>query len=401
MLKKLSLAALVAMSGVSFASATPLTEAIKNVDFGGYLRLRAYYDNPKEGSKTRHYRTTALFKFTIPVSEEVKFNTAYAFDWSIYGSGKTVNEATGASNPGAAPSPGNVKFFLQYSKNGLNAIFGKIPVPTPVTATGVGEAISAGAIVSYNVNPNITVAAAYLDSTVGLDLAGVPMNKDKKVLSTGKNIYALAAIYNQDNLNAQAWYFNMEDAIDSDIVLTANYKLNNAISFRVDFATAELDDKKVVDSLDVNDSQVGDIDPKKTQTYFNIAATYKQAQLCAKVGYAQTGKDGGVVVLDGDSPLASVLPTEQKTGIANTADTNAFYGKVGYQIDPKMNAFVAASFINDNSSSNKDYNEYLIGAKYQYTKKMNIYAYYSILDGSGKAKDDDNDEVRVEFKYTF
>ena len=42
MLKKLSLAAIIAASGVSFASATPLTEAIKNVDLSGFLRVRFY-----------------------------------------------------------------------------------------------------------------------------------------------------------------------------------------------------------------------------------------------------------------------------------------------------------------------------------------------------------------------
>ncbi|WP_456470740.1 major outer membrane protein, partial [Caminibacter sp.] len=40
MLKKLSLAALVALGSVSVASATPLTDAIKNVDLSGMLRIR-------------------------------------------------------------------------------------------------------------------------------------------------------------------------------------------------------------------------------------------------------------------------------------------------------------------------------------------------------------------------
>ena len=56
MLKKLSLAALIAMGGVSFATATPLTDAIKNVDFGGYLRLRVYNDDPSNAKATNKYR---------------------------------------------------------------------------------------------------------------------------------------------------------------------------------------------------------------------------------------------------------------------------------------------------------------------------------------------------------
>jgi len=48
-----------------------------------------------------------------------------------------------------------------------------------------------------------------------------------------------------------------------------------------------------------------------------------------------------------------------------------------------------------------DYKEYAVGVNYKYTKKMNIAAYYSILDGSNGASACDNDEARVEFKYSF
>jgi hypothetical protein len=380
MLKKLSLAALIAMGSVSFASATPLTEAIKNVNFGGYLRVRIYNDDPKNASAENRYRTTALFKFSVPVSEELKFNTAYAFDWSIYSDGTTWNDAAGgrAKNKKAspAPAPGNVKFFLQYSKDNLTALVGKIPVPTPVTATGVGEATAAGAIALYKVNDNVTLAAAALDAMVGTDLVTVG----------GKNTYAGAIIFNKDNISAEAWYFNVKDIIDSDIVLRATYKMpDNGLTLHADFATADLDDSI----------------SSKTQTYFNVSAKYAKDQICAKLGYAKTGKDGGVVALDGDSPIASVLPTQQKTGIANTTDTSAIYGKVGYMVDPKTNVYGAVSVINDDSAANKDYNEYVVGVNYKYTKKMNIAAYYSILDGSNGAKNDDNNEARVEFKYSF
>ncbi|GAB6046085.1 hypothetical protein JCM11957_16840 [Caminibacter profundus] len=368
MLKKLSLAALIAMGGVSFATATPLTDAIKNVDFGGYLRLRVYNESDK--TYTQRYRTTALFKFSVPVSEELKFNTAYAFDWNIYSDG-----TTDGSN-----LPANAKFFLQYSANGLNAIVGKIPVATPITATGVGEATAAGAIATYKVNDNITVAAAGLDAMVGLDQVG----------TGGNNVYAAAVIFAQDNIKAQAWYFNVDNMIDSDVVLRADYKMDN-IALHADYAQADLT-KSAATTLGVND---------KTQTYFNVSAKYNQDALCAQVGYAQTGKDGGVVTLDSDSPLAAVLPTAQKYYITNTTDTNAVYGKVGYSVDKKTKVYAAAAVINDDTAANKDYQEYQVGVKYAYTKKMNIHAYYSILDGSNGVKNDDNNEARVEFKYSF
>ena len=368
MIKKLSLAALVAMGSMSVASATPLTEAIKNVNFGGYLRFRAYHETDQ--SYANRYRTTALFKFSVPVSEELKFNTAYALDWSIYSDGTTSKDIASGS------TPTNVKFFLQYNKNNLTVLAGKVPVATPVTATGVGEATGAGAVALYKVNDNVTVAAAALDDLVGTD----------QVTPGGNNTYAAAAIYKQDALSAKLWYFKVENTLNYDLVAMVDYKING-IGIHADFAKADLDNN-------TNNN-------KKTQSYFNIAATYAQNGIDAKVGFARTGKNGGTVTLDGDSPLAKALPTEQKTGITNTTDTNALYAKAGYQVNPKTNAFVAASFINDSSSADKDYNEYMVGAKYAYTKKMNIYAYYSILDGNNGAKNKGNKEARVEFKYSF
>ena len=364
MLKKLSLAALVAMGSMSFASATPLTEAIKNVNFGGYLRERFYHHSEDKTGYTSRWRTTALFKFSVPVSEELKFNTAYAFNWNIY------NDATTAGSA----NPLNVKFFLQYSKDGANVLLGKIPVPTPVTATGVGEATAAGALATYKVNDNIVVAAAALDDLLLTDQVGVG----------GKNTYAGAVIYKQDALAAQLWYFNVDNLIDSDIVARVDYKISG-VALHVDFATAELDNSV----------------SSKTQTYWNISAAYAQDALCAKIGYAQTAKDGGIVNLDADSPLNDVTMTQQRYGITDTADTSMIYGNVGYKVDAKTLAYVADANINDTNS--KTVNDLTIGVKYKYTKKMNFHVYYDVLnaDKGNVFGDIDNNEFRFEAKYTF
>jgi len=356
MLKKLSLAALVAMGSMSVASATDLSEAIKGVKLGGYLRLRAYHESDK--SETTRWRTTSAFKFTIPVSEDLRFHTNYAFDWSIYSSGAN----TGANTA----RPINVHTFVDYKKDGATLSLGKIPVKTPVTATGVGEAIAAGAIATYKVQDNLTVAVAGLDDLINTDLVTVK----------GNNTYAAAVIYNSDIADVQAWYFNVDDIIDSDIVLRADIKAlkESGLAIHVDYAQAEL----------ANDDD--------TQTYFNVAATYKQDALCAKVGYAATGKDGGTVALDMDSPLANVLGTEQQYYIANTADNNALYANVSYKVDDKTSVKAAYSAVDVDSS-----NEFLVGANYAYTKKFNVYAYYSILS----ADSGDNNEARIELKYKF
>jgi hypothetical protein len=390
MLKKLSLAALIAMGSLSVASATPLTDAIKNVNLSGYLRLRVYHET-KAYDYANRYRTTALFKFAVPVNEQLTFKTAYAFDWDIYSVPNNSSLTSGSS------TFNNVKFFLQYSANGLTALAGKIPVPTPVTATGVGEATAAGAIALYKVNNNVTVAGAALDDMVG----------DDQVQPNGNNTYALAGVVNYGPLAAQLWYFNVHNVLKHDYVLMASYKMADyGLTFNFDYANAKLDSNVVNSGASVSNdvvaaASVNEFELDKTQTYFNISAKYAMDQFCAKLGYAKTGKHGGIVTLDHDSPLASVLPTQQITGITDTTDHAAVYGKVGYMVDPKTSVYAAASLINDKSSANEDYNEYVVGGSYKCTKQMKVSAYYSYLKGRNGASNDKNGEARIEFKYSF
>ena len=367
MIKKLSLAAIIAAGSMSVASATPLTEAIKGVDFSGYLRLRAYSESSSYDYNNR-YRTTALFKFAVPVSEDLKFVNAYAYDWNIYSKPHSGALADGDSHVN------NVKLFLKYKKNNLTAIAGKIPVATPVTGTGVGEATAAGAVALYKVNDSLTVAGAALADLVLTDQVSVG----------GNYTYAVAALASAGNLKAQLWGFKVQNIIDTDIVARVDYKMNN-VAAHIDYARADLDH-------DITDD---------TQTYFNVNVDYKANGLEAKVGYAQTGEDGGTVTLDGDSSLASAFSTEQKTGITDQADTSAIYGKIGYDVTKKANTFLAVTSINDDTTADADYDEYMVGVKYAYTKKMRVYAYYSMLDGKNGADNNDNNEARIEFKYSF
>jgi hypothetical protein len=136
MLKKLSLAALVAMGGMSVASATPLTDAIKNVDLSGFLRVRFYNENPtnKNDSKSDEnaydrWRTNAVLIFKVPVDEKIKLVMRNSVESNVYTDEDSIDpEATQSSSVDTAIV--NNLLFLQYSNGPVNAIVGKIPVPT-------------------------------------------------------------------------------------------------------------------------------------------------------------------------------------------------------------------------------------------------------------------------------
>ena len=425
MLKKLSLAALVAMGSMSVASATDLSEAIKGVNLKGALRIRLYHESDgsykdehgKVHDYTTKWRTNAAFIFAVPVSDELKLVDRVSTETYIR------SDASNAGGSGVNSFVQDNVLFAKYSKNGLTVLAGKIPLATPITDTDLfgPPTHGAGVLGTYKVNDNLTVAAAGMDAIVAFKV-----NEDFKK-ATGNNVYAAAAIYKSNVADVQAWFFQVDDVIDSDIVLSADIKaLKDAgVKIHVDYAQAELDDS-------ISDD---------TQTYFNINASFKKDALSAKLGYAVTGEDGGIVVLDGDSKLASVAATHQYTGIANTGDNNMIYAKLGYDVDEKTSVYVAYSGIDkvshdkvttkttktttkvpvldENGKKTKNYiettttettsstttikdgsaTEIEIGAKYKYTKKFTLSAYYSMATKINNG--DDNNEARVEAIYKF
>ena len=338
MLKKLSLAALVAMGSMSVASATDLSEAIKGVNLKGALRIRLYNEDPDKGDTYNKWRTNAAFIFAVPVSDELKVVDRVSTE--TYVRGDDAQPATGKAANGVNSSLADNVLFAKYSKNGLTVLAGKIPVATPITDTDLFGPPShgAGVLGTYKVNDKLTVAAAGIDALVAIDGGALKFTPG----ATSGNVYAAAAIYKSNVADVQAWFFQVNDAIDSDIVLSADVKALKDAGFKihVDYAQAELDDKNIVKTLHVSKPDKG-LNLSKTQTYFNVNASFKKDALSAKLGYAVTGEDGGIVVLDGDSKLASVAATEQADSIANTTDNNMIYAKLGYDVDEKTNVYAA------------------------------------------------------------
>ena len=382
MLKKLSLAALVAMGSMSFAGATDLSQAIQGVQLKGQLRIRFYNESDKtlvtgkknayKNSKKKGYnrwRTTADFIFITPVDENLKVVNQLSTEASVY---SNSNELGNKSD--VTPKAGEIKMYLDYSNSGLHAIVGKIPVSTPVTGKGHGEARGAGAIATYTTN-GFTVAGAYVDALVGTDAVKVG----------GLDTYAAAAIYSNEAFGtAQVWYFNIENLIDSDVVVSADITaLKDAgIKLHADYATANLDDSV----------------SKDTQTYFNVNASYSANGLSAQLGYAATDKDGGLVALDADAPIAVLGVTQQVYGINGRDDTSAVYANASFKAD-KTTVYAGVLAINDDSAANNDDTDTIVGVKYAYTKKLGVHVYYDMLDSEKKGGD--NNEFRFEARYKF
>ena len=366
MLKKLSLAALVAMGSMSVASATDLSEAIKGVDLKGALRIRLYHDDSATKKTSNTWRTNAAFIFAVPVTEDLKLVDRISNETQI-----NAQDGTGANTVNATVKD-NV-LFAKYSKNGLTVLAGKIPVATPITDNDLfgPPTHGAGALATYKVSDSLTLAAAGLDALVAEDYIGTTVN----------NTYAAAAIFKSDIADVQVWAFEMDKTINSDYVISADIKAIPAVKLHVDYATADLDNKH-------NNTL-----SSYKQSFKNISASFTQDAVCVKVGFAANGENGGFVVIDGDAPLTNVLPTPQNSTLNKDTADKAFYGKLGYNVNEKTNVYAAYAKADDAGT------EGVIGAKYKYTKKFTLSAYYSV---TGNIKGGNgNKETRAEAIYKF
>ncbi len=382
-LAKLSLAAIMAAGVFSVANATPLEDAIKGVDLSGMIRLRFYNEDP--GSKStapayNRWRSSEDFRFTIPVSDTVKL---------VY---KLEVESNAKSNGNDFKSSGvtegtvtNNEAYLNYASNGLNVMAGRIPVATTVTTSGHGENKGSGVIATYGLSNGVTLAGAFIDDLEGY----LPYTGD-----FGNDIAAAAVIYNSDMVSGQAWYYRITNVAKYVFTLGLTVKPMDGFAIHGDFGSGKLQD-------DVSVALYGH--GADTKTFFNVNVGYKtkSSPFCAKVGYAKTNKKDGVISLNPDSPIDAILPVAQRYYITNGNDIAAFYGKVGYNVDKSTSVYAAYANVNDKKATDLDSNEYQAGVKYKYNKKLGFHVYYSVLDYNSANNANDNNEFRIEAKYSF
>ena len=442
MLKKLSLAALVAMGSMSFANATPLTEAIKNVDLSGMLRIRFYNEKPENGNNWTAWRTNAVFIFKVPVAENINFvfrNSTQTFLKHTESNDGNLILTEDKKYPELFYQKGGLNtidstmvnnlLFMNYHKDGLNAIAGKIPVATPITSVDPATPThGAGAIATYSFGNGFTVAGAFV--TAMKNVAGYQLSNNTLVLAgvmpngsiafwpvttlgakfdnyhyagnvLNNDTYVLAGIYGNDAIKAQAWYFHVENLIKYDVVASADLdllKLANMqndydVQFHVDYATSKLDDA---------------IDPNAdTKNFWNVNVKGTVAGAALRVGYAYSSDDDGVIDLSVDSPLAAnQAAVANYYDIANERDCDMIYADGSYHFTPAIKGSLAYAHVDTSDDAAKrsanlasDLDEYTATVDYAYNKKLSFQAYYDYADFD--AAGEDNSEVRVQALYKF
>ena len=414
-LTKVSLVALVALGAFSsVASATPLEEAIKNVDLSGYARYRYTNDHTKKsvpnteakkGSSAGHvFRMQTAFKAAI---DDNFFGVLHLRYEAKDGSG---DNAAGTDLTNTTGSFGVYEMYLGYKVGNTTITAGKQLLGTFYDAKDlVGTGLK---VVNTDVQ-GLTLAAAAFDAieSEDMDISGKLITD---VLAKGvvhdapSNIYYLAALGSYDPLSFKVAIANVQEvATLYGADLGVDFSINDNVSINGKAQYVHNDaDHELVANADFWALQAGikAFGAKFNAGYLDFDAKNKEtdSRNSGKVSF---------VTLDGNGDL--INPAKILNGAM--AGSKQYYNNIkgnndywfinaGYDIDKF--GFGAGytkgkghSFALGKDRAKRD--EWYLDASYKYSKKLTFLSWYAFAKDKKDGAKFEQDRIRFEAKYSF
>ncbi|EDP6427671.1 group 1 major outer membrane porin protein PorA [Campylobacter jejuni] len=422
-LVKLSLVAALAAGAFSAANATPLEEAIKDVDVSGVLRYRYdtgnfdknFVNNSNLNNSKQDHKYRAQVNFSAAIADN--FKAFVQFDYNAadggYGANGIKNDQKGLFVR---------QLYLTYTNEDVatSVIAGKQQLNTIWTDNGVDGLVGTGIKVVNNSIDGLTLAAFAVDSFMaaeqGADLLGhsnisttsnqVPF----KVDSVG-NLYGAAAVGSYDlaggQFNPQLWlaywdqvafFYAVDAAYSTTIFDGINWTLEGA--YLGNSLDSELDDKTHANG-----------------NLFALKGSIEVNGWDASLGglYYGDKEKASTVVIEDQGNLGSLLAGEEifyTTGSRLNSDTgrNIFgYVTGGYTFNETVR--VGADFVYGGTKTEAA--NHLGGGKkleavarvdYKYSPKLNFSAFYSYVNldqGVNTNESADHSTVRLQALYKF
>ncbi|EFD6043806.1 major outer membrane protein [Campylobacter jejuni] len=419
-LVKLSLVAALAAGAFSAANATPLEEAIKDIDVSGVLRYRYESSNPWSnanfgsgisGKQDHKYR--AQVNFSAAIADN--FKAFIQFDYNAVDGGTGVDNETNAEKGLFVR-----QLYLTYTNEDVatSVIAGKQQLNLIWTDNAIDGLVGTGVKVVNNSIDGLTLAAFAVDSFMaaeqGAELLGhsnVSTTSNQapfKVDSLG-NLYGAAAVGSYDlaggQFNPQLWlaywdqvafFYAVDAAYSTTIFDGINWTLEGA--YLGNSLDSELDDK--------------------THTNGNLFALKGSIEVNgwdASLGglYYGDKEKASTVVIEDQGNLGSLLAGEEifyTTGSRLNGDTgrNIFgYVTGGYTFNETVR--VGADFVYGGTKTEAAANHLGGGKKleavarvdYKYSPKLNFSAFYSYVNVDRDPESTHHDAVRLQALYKF
>ncbi|MFK0324324.1 major outer membrane protein [Campylobacter coli] len=423
-LVKLSLVAALAAGAFSVANATPLEEAIKDIDVSGVLRYR--YETSNEwsdingvaqnegsgisGKQDHKYRAQLNFSGAIADNFKAFVQLDYNAKDGGYGANSVSNTKTSL----------NVRqLYLTYTDENVatSVILGKQQLNTIWTDNAIDGLVGTGIKVVNNSIDGLTLAAFAIDS-VNTDEQGdgvffknnslTDAGDNSPYLDWSQNIYGAAAIGSYEvfngQLNPQLWLAYMSD---------------NAFLYALDAAY----NTTIFDGINwtIEGAYLGNsLDNKLEDHYKSIAGNGNFFALRGSVevnGWDATlgglyyGKKDKVTVtvLEDQGNIGSLLAGEEifytnGSQLHGSQGRNIFgYVKAGYTFNETVR--VGADFVyggtKTENRSGGDKLEAVARVDYKYSPKLNFSAFYSYVNVDKDTDSTHHDAVRLQALYKF
>ncbi|EKZ1708977.1 major outer membrane protein [Campylobacter jejuni] len=424
-LVKLSLVAALAAGAFSAANATPLEEAIKDVDVSGVLRYRYdtgnfdknFLNNSNLNNSKQDHKYRAQVNFSAAIADN--FKAFVQFDYNAVDGGTGVDNATNAEKGLFVR-----QLYLTYTNEDVatSVIAGKQQLNIIWTDNGVDGLVGTGVKVVNNSIDGLTLAAFAVDSFMaaeqGSDLLGQSTyvgngknNNDSFKLDSIGNLYGAAAVGSYDlaggQFNPQLWlaywdqvafFYAVDAAYSTTIFDGINWTLEGA--YLGNSLDSELDDKTYANG-----------------NLFALKGSIEVNGWDASLGglYYGDKEKASTVVIEDQGNLGSLLAGEEifyTTGSRLNGDTgrNIFgYVTGGYTFNETVR--VGADFVYGGTKTEAA--DHLGGGKkleavarvdYKYSPKLNFSAFYSYVNldqGVNTNESADHSTVRLQALYKF
>lgn len=428
-LVKLSLVAALAAGAFSAANATPLEEAIKDIDVSGVLRYRYESSNPWSnadfgsgisGKQDHKYR--AQVNFSGAISDN--FKAFVQFDYNSQDGGYGIDSISNTSDTLTVR-----QLYLTYTNEDVatSVIAGKQQLNTIWTDNGIDGLVGTGVKVVNNSIDGLTLAAFAMDSfneasdttvTITQDssqkITGVQFNRGNPkgdgdvsgALDWSKNIYGAAAIGSYDiaggQFNPQLWLAYMSDnaflyALDA----AYNTTIFDGINWTIEGAyLGNSVDNKLKDRLDAANGN-----------FFALRGTVEVNGWDASLGGLYYGKKdkATVTTIEDQGNLGSLLAGEKifytrGSNLNGDLGRNIFgYVTAGYTFNEAVRVgadFVYGGTKTENNSGGKKL-EAVARVDYKYSPKLNFSAFYSYVNVDTDPESTHHDAVRLQALYKF
>lgn len=423
-LVKLSLVAALAAGAFSAANATPLEEAIKDVDVSGVLRYRYdtgnfdknFVNNSNLNNNKQDHNYRAQVNFSAAIADN--FKAFIQFDYNAVDGGTGVDNETNAEKGLFVR-----QLYLTYTNEDVatSVIAGKQQLNLIWTDNAIDGLVGTGVKVVNNSIDGLTLAAFAVDSFMaaeqGAELLGhsntstaTPNQAPFKVDSLG-NLYGAAAVGSYDlaggQFNPQLWlaywdqvafFYAVDAAYSTTIFDGINWTIEGA--YLGNSIDSELDDTTHTNG-----------------NFFALKGGIEVNGWDASLGglYYGDKEKASTVVIEDQGNLGSLLAGEEifyTTGSRLNGDTgrNIFgYVTGGYTFNETVR--VGADFVYGGTKTEAA--NHLGGGKkleavarvdYKYSPKLNFSAFYSYVNldqGVNTNESADHSTVRLQALYKF